>query len=391
MVRGRPRRPRRPEPRLVESESVRVLRRRGDLVISETRHGFVCANAGVDLSNVERGLGGAAPRGLRPLGPAHPRRPASPPRVAVGGRRVRHLRAALAQGRRPTWPSAVAGLAAVVDLRGTADAMGRDARGDRGLRGRRAGRRRRARHGKGRRGARGGGAGRRPRLVPPGLGGRRDPPSLRPKISSADLFAAPAAATRRSAVGRDALRTSRAPPRSLAELGPRLPAEVDARPLGVEGAALELAGPGRAWKSTRGSTPARSPMTRASSFTEISLAGPDVEHEAAAAVGGTDEGVDDVVDVDEVAGLLAVAEDGHRLAAEQACRRRSPPRRPRRGGPGAARRRWPAPGRRTRGSAAPGRRRDSRWPPSSTRRRARGAGGGATPSTRERRTGRGSP
>lgn len=36
---------------LVESESVTVLRRRGDLVISETRHGFICANAGVDRSN----------------------------------------------------------------------------------------------------------------------------------------------------------------------------------------------------------------------------------------------------------------------------------------------------------------------------------------------------
>ena len=40
---------------LVERESVRVLRRRGDLIISETRHGFVCANAGIDLSNVARG------------------------------------------------------------------------------------------------------------------------------------------------------------------------------------------------------------------------------------------------------------------------------------------------------------------------------------------------
>ena len=41
--------------RLVEEESVRILRRRGDLIITETKHGFVCANAGVDLSNVERG------------------------------------------------------------------------------------------------------------------------------------------------------------------------------------------------------------------------------------------------------------------------------------------------------------------------------------------------
>lgn len=35
------------------SESKRVLRRVGEMVISETRHGFVCANAGVDASNVE--------------------------------------------------------------------------------------------------------------------------------------------------------------------------------------------------------------------------------------------------------------------------------------------------------------------------------------------------
>ena len=40
---------------LAESEAVRVLRRRGDLVITETRHGFVCANSGVDLSNVADG------------------------------------------------------------------------------------------------------------------------------------------------------------------------------------------------------------------------------------------------------------------------------------------------------------------------------------------------
>ena len=39
---------------LVEAESVRILRRRGELIISQTEHGFVCANAGIDLSNVER-------------------------------------------------------------------------------------------------------------------------------------------------------------------------------------------------------------------------------------------------------------------------------------------------------------------------------------------------
>ena len=34
------------------SESARVLRRSGSLIIAETKHGFVCANAGVDASNV---------------------------------------------------------------------------------------------------------------------------------------------------------------------------------------------------------------------------------------------------------------------------------------------------------------------------------------------------
>lgn len=40
---------------VAERESVRILRRRGALIISETRHGFVCANAGVDRSNVDDG------------------------------------------------------------------------------------------------------------------------------------------------------------------------------------------------------------------------------------------------------------------------------------------------------------------------------------------------
>jgi len=44
-----------------ESESVRVLRRRGDLVVTETRHGFVCANSGVDLSNVAEGWAALLP------------------------------------------------------------------------------------------------------------------------------------------------------------------------------------------------------------------------------------------------------------------------------------------------------------------------------------------
>src|SRR5262245_13027766 len=44
------------DPRLVEvilRESRRVVRMRGEVLICETHHGFICANAGVDQSNVE--------------------------------------------------------------------------------------------------------------------------------------------------------------------------------------------------------------------------------------------------------------------------------------------------------------------------------------------------
>jgi len=44
------------DPRLVEvilRESKRIVRMRGDVIICETHHGFICANAGVDQSNVE--------------------------------------------------------------------------------------------------------------------------------------------------------------------------------------------------------------------------------------------------------------------------------------------------------------------------------------------------
>ena len=110
---------------LVERESVRVLRRRGDLVITETRHGFICANAGVDLSNVADGTAALLPddadrsaRGVRAglrnaLG------------VDVGvivsdtfGRAWRRGVTDVAIG--------CAGVAAVLDLKGTRDAGGRE-------------------------------------------------------------------------------------------------------------------------------------------------------------------------------------------------------------------------------------------------------------------------
>lgn len=40
---------------LVEEVARSIVRRRGDLIIAETAHGFVCANAGIDRSNAEPG------------------------------------------------------------------------------------------------------------------------------------------------------------------------------------------------------------------------------------------------------------------------------------------------------------------------------------------------
>ncbi len=110
---------------LIDAESVRVLRRRGDLVISETRHGFVCANAGVDLSNVEAGWAALLPvdsdRSARHVRDALRARAGVDVAVVVSdtfGRAWRNGLTDVAIG--------VAGLAAVVDLRGDADALGRE-------------------------------------------------------------------------------------------------------------------------------------------------------------------------------------------------------------------------------------------------------------------------
>ena len=111
--------------RLVDAESVRVLRRRGDLIISETPHGFVCANAGVDLSNVATGFAALLPvdpdRSARHIRDALRARAGVDAAVIVAdtfGRAWRHGLTDVAIG--------VAGLAAVVDLRGATDALGRE-------------------------------------------------------------------------------------------------------------------------------------------------------------------------------------------------------------------------------------------------------------------------
>jgi len=110
---------------LVERESVRILRRRGDLVIAETEHGFVCANAGVDLSNVEAGKAALLPvdsdRSARRIRDALRHRFSVDVAVVVSdtfGRPWRRGVTDVAIG--------CAGLRPVVDLRGTTDALGRE-------------------------------------------------------------------------------------------------------------------------------------------------------------------------------------------------------------------------------------------------------------------------
>jgi coenzyme F420-0:L-glutamate ligase / coenzyme F420-1:gamma-L-glutamate ligase len=110
---------------VVVDESVRILRRRGDLLMTETKHGFVCANAGVDLSNVEQGWAA--------LLPVDPDRSARRIRDGLKARAGVTVGVIVSDTFGRTWRRGltdvaigVAGVAAVVDLRGTTDALGRE-------------------------------------------------------------------------------------------------------------------------------------------------------------------------------------------------------------------------------------------------------------------------
>ncbi len=109
---------------LVEAESVRILRRRDELLITETRHGFVCANAGVDLSNVDAGTAA--------LLPLDPDRSARRIRASLGRLLGVTVGVVVSDTFGRAWRNGVtdvaigiAGIAGVVDLRGTLDATGR--------------------------------------------------------------------------------------------------------------------------------------------------------------------------------------------------------------------------------------------------------------------------
>jgi coenzyme F420-0:L-glutamate ligase/coenzyme F420-1:gamma-L-glutamate ligase len=110
---------------LVERESVRILRRRGDLIISETKHGFVCANAGIDRSNVEDGW--------VVLLPDDPDRSARRLRDGIRARAGVEVAVVVSDTFGRTWRRGLtdvalgcAGIGAVLDLRGTADTYGHE-------------------------------------------------------------------------------------------------------------------------------------------------------------------------------------------------------------------------------------------------------------------------
>lgn len=110
--------------RWVERESHRLVARRGELVIAETRHGFVCANAGVDASNV-------AP-GFLTLLPEDPDGTAERLRKQLSDRLGLALAVVITDTFGRPWRRGVvdvaigcAGLPALVDLRGTRDHAGR--------------------------------------------------------------------------------------------------------------------------------------------------------------------------------------------------------------------------------------------------------------------------
>ncbi len=109
---------------LVEQESVRVLRRRGDLIISETKHGFVCANAGIDLSNVEDGVAALLPidsdRSAKRIRDSLRARHGVEVGVIISDTFGRPWRMGLTDV-----AIGICGIAGVVDLRQTPDATGR--------------------------------------------------------------------------------------------------------------------------------------------------------------------------------------------------------------------------------------------------------------------------
>jgi coenzyme F420-0:L-glutamate ligase/coenzyme F420-1:gamma-L-glutamate ligase len=110
---------------LVEKEAISIVRRRGELIIAETKHGFICANAGVDRSNADPGT-------LIVL-PDDPDRSAHRIRIRLERRFGVDLPVIISDTFGRPWRRGltdiaigVSGLDAIVDLRGSLDWVGRE-------------------------------------------------------------------------------------------------------------------------------------------------------------------------------------------------------------------------------------------------------------------------
>ncbi len=105
-------------------EAVRIVRRRETLVIAETRHGFVCASAGVDASN-------APEPGSLVLLPLDPDASAATLRVRLRELTGRHVGVVIADSFGRPWrvgttnvAIGASGVPVVLDLNGQRDAVG---------------------------------------------------------------------------------------------------------------------------------------------------------------------------------------------------------------------------------------------------------------------------
>lgn len=105
-------------------ESKRIVRQKGGVLITETRHGFVCANSGVDVSNVDGGRHAV-------LLPADPDRSAAELRIALQHATSVDLAVIVSDSFGRPWREGltevaigVAGMRPMVDYRGRRDSHG---------------------------------------------------------------------------------------------------------------------------------------------------------------------------------------------------------------------------------------------------------------------------
>jgi coenzyme F420-0:L-glutamate ligase/coenzyme F420-1:gamma-L-glutamate ligase len=113
--------------RLIElalAESIRIVRKKRGVLITQTRHGLVCAHSGVDVSNVDGGLSAV-------LLPEEPDRSAARLRLRIKNRLEVHVAVIISDSFGRPWREGlteaaigVAGMKPLLDYRGERDAYG---------------------------------------------------------------------------------------------------------------------------------------------------------------------------------------------------------------------------------------------------------------------------